>query len=975
MIQLFINNGVSKVSTPVLVTDTVINLTAGTGSSFPIVTPTVNYFLGTLFKISSGIEYAYEIVMVTARTGDTLTVVRAQEGTTAQAYTVGDSFALRITRGTLENYQNTLVAKTQTVNGHPLSGNITVTASDVGAPAGSGTSTGTNTGDQVWGGIGGTLSSQTDLQSALNAKINTSAAGAFGLTLLAELTVAAARTSLGLGTAALNNYGDFAPIAHVGSGGAAHALVISGVSDGFMSNADKAKLDALVPGGSTLPPTAGHLGEFLNADGTWHAVTQILSVVMTTNAGTGATDDTGVYAVTVTGALTASGALTLTQANAGNPYMVIFNNQTTGGYPLVVNGLATIPVGMSIYYYNGSTFISVTTASIGGTAALPSFPLASDSTSGLYETGSSGLGISLATKDYFELDPTAFQVGYKPAAPISLNSVAGSPFVSNGNGGNYSVLSPDGLYYYTSSGSSITGFSRNTLTGVLTQIAGSPWTVSASVYSIALSPDGKMLVASMQSANAFARFTRNATTGVLTSAGSDISGGVSPTGICFSGDNGSVYMVYGSSVLGYTVNTSTGSAVALAGNPFASGASQIKPISSPDGNNLYVLGAGTSIITEFTRNPSTGVISALGTATVTPTTAGMVFSPDGNNLYVTDTSASNITNISRDPTTGALTVGASVADGLSHSAINITADGTLVVTAGSSLSTGMGIFSRDIYTGALTAVSGSPFALAGGAYLVNISPDGTNIITAAGTSANVYSYLTSTSPTYNLLTGSFDPIGGPNGIVYVNGSLVAQGDVVLNKTYSDARYLGIGGTAISANGLATARNIYGNSFNGSADLTAVIAATYGGTNNAFTQFTGPTTAIKTFTLPNVSDTIACLGQVNTYTKTQIGNVTVLSVVTNAVALDLSLGNNFSLALQATTSQVLSNPTNAVAGTSGQIAITQNATPSTLTFDTSWISNDGTVLAVSTTAGAVNLLTFYVVDATHIWFSISKHGVA
>lgn len=44
---------------------------------------------------------------------------------------------------------STYVAKTVMVNGHALSSNVTVTASDVGAPSGSGNSTGTNTGDQV----------------------------------------------------------------------------------------------------------------------------------------------------------------------------------------------------------------------------------------------------------------------------------------------------------------------------------------------------------------------------------------------------------------------------------------------------------------------------------------------------------------------------------------------------------------------------------------------------------------------------------------------------------------------------------------------------------------------------------------------------------------------------------------------------------------------------------------------------------
>ncbi len=51
------------------------------------------------------------------------------------------------------------VPDTRTVNGHALSGNVSVTASDVGAPSGSGTSSGTNTGDQTSiVGISGTLS-------------------------------------------------------------------------------------------------------------------------------------------------------------------------------------------------------------------------------------------------------------------------------------------------------------------------------------------------------------------------------------------------------------------------------------------------------------------------------------------------------------------------------------------------------------------------------------------------------------------------------------------------------------------------------------------------------------------------------------------------------------------------------------------------------------------------------------------------
>jgi hypothetical protein len=53
--------------------------------------------------------------------------------------------------------------------------------------------------------------------------------------------------------------------------------------------------------------------------------------------------------------------------------------------------------------------------------------------------------------------------------------------------------------------------------------------------------------------------------------------------------------------------------------------------------------------------------------------------------------------------------------------------------------------------------------------------------------------------------------------------------------------------------------------------TTPLTGAKGGTNNAFMQFTGPATAMKTYTLANASDTIALLGQVQTWTGAQTFN--------------------------------------------------------------------------------------------------------
>lgn len=71
------------------------------GSNFP--SPTGgDYFLATLIGLNgNGQESSWEIVKVTARSTNTLTVVRAQESTTAASWTSGTTIQMRLTAGTI----------------------------------------------------------------------------------------------------------------------------------------------------------------------------------------------------------------------------------------------------------------------------------------------------------------------------------------------------------------------------------------------------------------------------------------------------------------------------------------------------------------------------------------------------------------------------------------------------------------------------------------------------------------------------------------------------------------------------------------------------------------------------------------------------------------------------------------------------------------------------------------------------------
>jgi len=103
MAQLWTNNGEGTVGATFGSGVTTLTLTSGHGARFP--NPTApDYFLLTLEKGSLPTDQR-EIVKCTARSTDTLTVVRAQEGTSDSNWDINDAVGLRWTKGTSEEIQ------------------------------------------------------------------------------------------------------------------------------------------------------------------------------------------------------------------------------------------------------------------------------------------------------------------------------------------------------------------------------------------------------------------------------------------------------------------------------------------------------------------------------------------------------------------------------------------------------------------------------------------------------------------------------------------------------------------------------------------------------------------------------------------------------------------------------------------------------------------------------------------------------
>ncbi len=101
------NRATSTLASGITDTDTTLTVATGDGSKFP----------------SSGdfhITIEDEILKCTARSGDTLTVTRAQEGTSAASHDAGKTVSLNITAAIIEELQTDKIDKTDFFIPYPL---------------------------------------------------------------------------------------------------------------------------------------------------------------------------------------------------------------------------------------------------------------------------------------------------------------------------------------------------------------------------------------------------------------------------------------------------------------------------------------------------------------------------------------------------------------------------------------------------------------------------------------------------------------------------------------------------------------------------------------------------------------------------------------------------------------------------------------------------------------------------------------
>lgn len=111
------NNAISRLASGITAASTSISLVPGDGALFPTL-GAGDYFPATIIKSDGSLE----IVKVTARSTDTLTVTRAQEGTTAKSFNASDRIELRLTAAIIEAFDSGKVSK----SGDTMTGDLTM---------------------------------------------------------------------------------------------------------------------------------------------------------------------------------------------------------------------------------------------------------------------------------------------------------------------------------------------------------------------------------------------------------------------------------------------------------------------------------------------------------------------------------------------------------------------------------------------------------------------------------------------------------------------------------------------------------------------------------------------------------------------------------------------------------------------------------------------------------------------------------
>lgn len=150
----------------------------------------------------------------------------------------------------------------------------------------------------------------------------------------------------------------------------------------------------------------------------------------------------------------------------------------------------------------------------------------------------------------------------------------------------------------------------------------------------------------------------------------------------------------------------------------------LEVICSTVGRFAYAANAADNTVSVYAIDSTTGALAAVGTPVATGTSPYAIAArPDGQYLYVGNRISSSISAYAVNVGTGALLpIATAYATGTGPSAVSVSSDGAWVFVANNGGSDDISVFAITAGTGALTPAAGSPFAAGGNPHSLVLTP-------------------------------------------------------------------------------------------------------------------------------------------------------------------------------------------------------------------------------------------------------------
>lgn len=372
-----------------------------------------------------------------------------------------------------------------------------------------------------------------------------------------------------------------------------------------------------------------------------------------------------------------------------------------------------------------------------------------------------------------------------------------------------------------------------------------------------------------------------------------------------------------------------------------------------DGSSDITVPAASLSAPYIDWNASSGGASILNKPTITDGTVKSISATVPSFLTVTGSPITTNGTLAINYNTGTALPVANGGTGL----ISLTSGGALYASSSNSITTGTlpataggtgnsnYLVGDMLYASTTSALSRLPSAAVGNALISN----GVGVAPTWG-KIDLSTHIQGTIPVSLGGTGS-----STQNFVDITTNQTIQGVKNFVEQISGSISGNAAGNAATATKLAASRTIYGNVFDGSANLTQVIAPAFGGTGNAFTKFVGPSVNEKTYTLPTTSATLARTDAAQTFDGVQIFNDPIAGSITgNAATATTASGLSPNITINSPT---LVKPIlgTATATTINKVTITQPANSATLTLaEASTLATSGANSITLTSTGPTNV---------------------